>query len=292
VLPEDSPLSEIDVYGLDHSPWVQTVLLGLHDRSVPHTLRTTPPLSVFVKSGIMMPAARIDDGPWQLESTEILQRVGYAPISSTDRMAIYAAWQGVGHRTDRALRFWREFSFCRDPHPSLLPRLRNHFFRSFATLYFYLLIRFMVLFGNRPDPENFEDQFRFWEERLEQSDGPFIGGANPDTLDMLLFGIIQCHCSISVPPIAALQESPDLTRLRAWIGAMHKRFSDYDHLYSGVYFEPHLPLPRRTTALEQAAFWVGSVFMVAALPITLPLILFFALRAQRIPPDEEAPAPE
>ena len=272
---------EVDVYGQDHSPWVQAVLLGLYVKGVPHTLRTAPPLSVFWKSGIMMPAARVAGGAWQLESVEILQRVGYEPVSSEDMRAIYGAWQGVAHRADRTSRFWHAFSLSRDPNPSLLPRLRNHFLRSFAVLYFYLLLRFLVLARYQPDPENFADQFLYWEQKLEESAGDYLGGIEPGTLDMLLFGIIQCHCSIPVPPIAVLQQDPKLARLRAWIGRMQERLSGYAHLYSGVYFEPHAPAPVQTSTLDQTAFWLGSALMVVAFPITIPLVVFLAIRIRR-----------
>ena len=99
----------------------------------------------------------------------------------------------------------------------------------------------------------------------------------------VLFGIIQCHCSIPVPTIAVLQNDPRLTRMRSWIGTMQERFADYDHLYSGLYFEPHSPVPMWTTPLERAAFWLGSIFMVALFPITVPMILFFAIRIPRAP---------
>jgi hypothetical protein len=135
----------------------------------------------------MMPAASVDGAPWQLESAEILQQVGYQPISSEDLIAIYDAWQGI----------------------------------------------------------------------------------------------IQCHCSIPVPPIAALQEDPRLGRMRSWIGTMQQRFAGYGRLYSGVYFEPHAPAPTPTTRVEQAAFWMGSIFMLVSFPITVPLILYFAVRVPR-----------
>ena len=274
-------MPHLDVYGQDHSPWVQTVLLGLHEKGVPHTLTTVPPLSVFRKSGIMMPAASVDGGPWQLESAEILEQVGYGAVSREDLRAIYGAWRGVTHRADRALRFFHAFSLSRDLHPSLWPRLRNNFLRSFAVLYFYLVLRLMVLSRRQPDPESFAEQFLYWEKKLEESAAAYLGGDDPKILDMMLFGIIQCHCSIPVPPIAALQKDPKLTRLRTWIGRMQERFADYGHLYSGVYFEPHSPPPVRTTRLERAAFWLGSAFMLASFPITISLIAFFAIRVPR-----------
>lgn len=64
----DTP-EHVWVFGGDHSPWVQSVLLGLHEKKIAHTVTTVPPLSVFAKSGILMPAAQSDAGPWQLERT-------------------------------------------------------------------------------------------------------------------------------------------------------------------------------------------------------------------------------
>jgi hypothetical protein len=229
----------------------------------------------------MMPAASVDGGPWQLESVEILQLVGYEPVSSADLRAIYGAWRGVAHRVDRPSRFWHAFSLSRDPNPSLLPRLRNHFLRSFAVFYFYLLLRFLVLTRSQPDPESFTDQFLYWERKLEESTGEYLGGSEPGTLDMLLFGIIQGHCSIPVPPIAVLQEDPKLAQLRAWIGRMQERLAGYAHLYSGVCFEPHSPAPSQTSTLDRTAFWLGSAVMVAAFPITVPLVAFLAIRVRR-----------
>jgi glutathione S-transferase len=275
-------LPHLDVYGQDHSPWVQAVLLGLYEKRVSYTITTLPPLSLFRKSGIMMPAASIDGGRWQLQSDKILQQVGYEAVSPEDMGAIYAAWGGVAHRVDSAPRFWNEFSFICDPHPSLLPRLRNHFLRSFAVLYFYLLINFMVLTRRQGDPESFADQFRYWEQKLGESKGDYLGGEEPEILDVMLFGIIQCHCSIPVPPITALQEDPALMRLRTWLGIMQERFASYPHLYSGLYFEPHFPPPARSSRLDRSAFWFGSAFMLLAFPITIPLILFFARRIRWI----------
>lgn len=276
-------MRHIDVYGQDHSPWVQTVLLGLYEKRISHTLTTVPPPSVFRKSGVMMPAASVDGGPWQLQSAEILQQVGYEPVSPEDMRPIYSAWQGVSHRTDGALRFWSAFSLARDPHESLLIRLRNNFLRSFATFYFFLLIRFMVLSGKQRDPSSFADQFLHWEQRLEDSEGAFMGGEEPNILDMMLFGIIQCHCSIPVPTIEALQRDERLNRMRTWIGTMQARFSGYDHIYSGVYFEPRAPAPMPTTLPERSAFWLGSIFMLVLFPITVPLVLFLAIRVRRRP---------
>ena len=66
----------IDLYGNDHSPWVQSVLLCLYDKNMSYNLRTIPTLSLFFKSGVMMPAMRLKSYVWKLDSAEILRRGG------------------------------------------------------------------------------------------------------------------------------------------------------------------------------------------------------------------------
>ncbi len=268
----------VDVYGADHSPWVQAVLLGLHDARISHSLTSLPPLATFLKSGVMMPAASIDDGPWELESADILRRVGFETITEEQMRLVRKAWQGVTHRTDSTAHFLGGFSLAGDRHPSLVRRLANNFLRSFVALYFFLLIRTVVLLGRPQDPEDFGDQFLPFEEMLEASDTPYLSGASPNTLDFLLFGIIQCHCSIYVPPVTALQTDPRLRKVRTWIGAMQERFRDYDHLYSGAYFAPHSSPPVWASPLERTLFWLGAAFMIAMFPITVPLVAFLAIR--------------
>ena len=271
-------MNHVEVYGADHSPWVQAVLLGLHDAGIPHSLTTLPPLETFRKSGVMMPAARIDEGDWQLESADILRQIGFSAVSEVEMKQVRSAWRGVLHRADSAALFWGGFSVIGDRDASPARRLIKNFLRSFVTLYFYVLIRTAVLTGRPRDPENFGDQFLPFEAMLEESGKPYLAGDGPDTLDFLLFGIIQCHCSIYVPPVAALQSDPRLQRLRRWIARMHQRFSNYDHLSSGAYFAPHSRRPAWASPLERIVFWLGAAFTIAAFPITIPSIAILAIR--------------
>ena len=274
-------MHRIDVYGVNHSPWVQAVLLGLHDAGISHALTSLTPLETFLRSGVMMPAARIDDGPWQLESADILRNVGFQSITDEQMQLVRGAWQGVTHRADSAALFWGGFSLAGDRSPSRVRRLVNNFLRSFVTLYFFVLIRTLVVFVRLRDPENFGNQFLPFEEMLEASSAPYLCGQEPNTLDFLLFGIIQCHCSVYVPPVTALQSDSRLAKLRAWIGTMQERFNDYDHLYSGAYFAPHSRPPIWASPLERTTFWLGAVVMIAMFPLTVPLVAFLAIRNRR-----------
>ncbi|MEM7217026.1 MAG: hypothetical protein AAF515_01585 [Pseudomonadota bacterium] len=271
-------MDSIRLYGNDHSPWVQAVMLGLHDKQLTYTRTTAPPLDVFLTWGCMMPAARFDDAPWEWESKHILARIGFTEVSEHDMASVRQTWQGVLHRTDYWTRFWGEFSLASDPAPSAPRRFARNFLRSFTILYFFLLIRLTVFFRRPPDPENYGDQYLLWEERLARLDSPFLGGDQPDSVDLLLFGVVQCHCSIPVPPLQALQADPRLAHLRNWISRMQAHFADYPSLYSGTYFQPHSAPPAPAGSLDQLAFWLGSILMISLFWITIPLIAFLAYR--------------
>jgi glutathione S-transferase len=272
----------VRLYGGDHSPWVQAALLGLQDRKIPHRLESVPPLRVFLNSGVLMPVASFDSGPWQRDSGAILERLGFRPVSPTEQRELMHAWQGVTHRVDSAWRFWRAWSLVRDEHPNPVRRLANHFLRPFSVLYFLLILKV----GSRrlagPSDTTNADQFLYWEHRLAESPGPFLVGENPGAADLMLFGIIQCHASIPVPPLELLRTHPDLACLRAWIAAMHHRFSGYGHLYTATCFDPPGAPPRETTHLERLVFWLGSLATVIAAPLTVPLVAYYFRRVRRL----------
>ncbi len=63
----------VDLYGNDHSPWVQSVLLCLYDKNINYNLRVIPTLGLLFKSGVMMPAMRDDNYKWKLDSAELFR---------------------------------------------------------------------------------------------------------------------------------------------------------------------------------------------------------------------------
>jgi len=272
--------NQVDLYGADHSPWVQAVLLGLHDADISYSVTSVPPWMCLRKTGIRMPAASFNSGPWLMESADILQEVGYQPISTDEMKLVQRAWQGVMHRTDSAALFWGGFSLAGDRNAAFGRRWLNNFLRSFVTFYFFLLIRCMVIIRRSQDPEDFAEQFLPFEERLRDG-GPFLSGDAPDTIDFLLFGVIQCHSSVYVPPLTALQADSRLEKVRDWISTMQTRFADYDRLYSVVYFTPHRVPPTWAAPLDRAIFWLGAIAMFALFPVTIPLVTFLAIRNLR-----------
>ena len=63
---------KVEVYGGNHSPWVQAVLLALHDKQIDHELRPLPPFATFRKWGVFMPVVSVNGAPWEKESSDIL----------------------------------------------------------------------------------------------------------------------------------------------------------------------------------------------------------------------------
>ena len=275
-------ITKIKLYGNDHSPWVQAIMLGLHETGVEYMRSTFPPLEVFKKWGPMMPAASIDDGPWFLESKEILQRLGYSMVSEEDMLAVRRSWSGVMHRADYWPRFFGEFSLASDPNDSFVPRFVGNFLRALTILYFFCLIRFGVIARGYQDPDNHGDAFIEWENRFSLMQGRFLAGDKPDSVDLLLFGIVQCHCSIPVPTLFDLQSDPRLPRTREWIGNMQAHFSNYGSLYSNIYFAPHGPGPKPAKGVDQFAFWLGIIIGIACLPVTIAVSAFFIYRNRNL----------
>jgi len=269
------------VYGNDHSPWVQAVLLGLHQKKIAHTLVTVPPLSVFLSSGILMPAARIDDGPWLLDSERILVEIGFSDVDADTRRALLVAFgSGAMRRADGSWDFWYRFSYARDGHPMLRRRLWNHFWRPFSLLYFFTLITMGRRGLPRPTPERLAREFSFFQEQLRPG-VEFLGGGAPDTVDLQLYGLVQMCASIPGPSLAVLREDPTLRSFRRWVEAMQRRFSDYTHLHTARDFEPKLPKIESAPGLERFFYWSGAAFMWIAFPITLPAALYFARRVRK-----------
>lgn len=276
-------LKQVELYGQDHSPWVQAVLLGLHEKGIAYELTTAPPPSLIFKWGVQMPAARLDGGPWEIESTHLLQEIGFDPPTPEELAAIRKAWLGVTWRARHLRRFFAAASRISDPHPSGMRRLARQFVRGFVVVYFFLLLRFFRVAGVQPDPKDFADQFLYWERRLGGAGSAFLGGRQPNACDLFLFGMVQCHCSMPTPPLSALQNDPRLGLTRAWIGAMHGRFAGYPFCYSGAYFKPYLRAPQAAAPRDRAAFWAGVGLTILLTPLTVPIIVLLALRVRRTP---------
>ncbi len=266
---------------MDHSPWVQSVLLGLHEKKIEHTLQSTPPLETLQKWGVLMPVASINGNRWIRESPKILEQLGYKTITESDIHALYQSWRGVLHRTKNPAHFFSAWSKSGDSADSFFVKSRRNFLRSLISLYMFVLISTVKIIRRTHDPDNFGDQFVYWEKKLKSSGGPFIDGAEPNTRDLMLFGVIQCHASVPVPPLQALANDGRLDQLRQWIILMHKRFKNYPYLYSSYYFEPFKQTRASASCLQRGIFYLGLLLAITMLPISILVILALVRRVPR-----------
>tara|TARA_B100001173_G_scaffold179108_1_gene154662 strand:+ start:1430 stop:2269 length:840 start_codon:yes stop_codon:yes gene_type:complete len=271
----------VKVYGFTHSPWVQAVLLALHDQGIEYDLFLRPPLKVFRKWGVYMPAISINDGPWEIESTEILIKLGYEPISIQEITAANSAWQGVLHRTDNPFNFFLSFSRGGQVSKSFMSNTTSNFLLSFVAFYMFTLISIGKLTLKQKEPNNFGDQFMYWENLIDSSDGPFIDGNKPGSKDMIMFGMVQCHASIPVPALDALLNDKRLQNVRKWISKMQDYFSEYPYLYSAKFFQSSAPEANSANFFQIVVFFLGLLIMFLAFPITIPLVLILMGRVEQ-----------
>ena len=271
----------IKVYGFTHSPWVQAVLLALHDQRIEYDLLLRPPYKVFKKWGVYMPAISIDDGPWEIESTEILVKLGYKPILVEEINAANSAWQGVLHRTENPFNFFLAFSRGGQVSKSFINNVVNNFLLSFVAFYMFILINIGKVRLKQKEPKNFGDQFLYWENLIDSSDGPFIDGNKPGSKDMVMFGMVQCHSSIPVPALDALMNDQRLNNLRKWIDNMQDYFREYPYLYSAKFFKSDIPEANSANLFQIMSFFCGLIVMVLAFPITIPLVLILMSRVEK-----------
>ena len=260
----------VKVYGFTHSPWVQAVLLALCDKELEYELYVRPPYEVFKKWGVYMPAVSLDDGPWEIESTEILTKLGYKPILPDELKAANNAWQGVLHRTDSPLKFFLHFARGGQISGSLINNTVTNFLLSFVAFYMFMLINIGKWTLKQKEPENFGDQFMYWENVLDSSEGPFMDGMKPGSKDLVMFGIIQCHASIPVPALNSLLNDQRLISLRKWVNTMQNYFKEYPHLYTAKFFKSDIPEANSANLFQIVSFFLGIIVMVLAFPITFP----------------------
>ena len=271
---------KIEVYGFSHSPWVQAVLLALFDKKVDHILYQNPPLEVFKQWGVYMPAISINNEPWEVESIKILKKFDYEEINSEELDAVNKAWQGVLYRTNNPLKFFSSFARGGQTSGRFFNDIKSNFLLSFVALYMFTLINIGKQTLKQKEPDDFGNQFMYWENVLISSGSPFMDGMEPGIRDLVMFGIVQCHASIPVPALDALLNDERLDNFRTWIVTMQKRFKGYPYLYSANFFESEASFPSNASLFYRVVFFSGLLVMILGFAFTIPLILLLMKRVQ------------
>tara|TARA_Y100000591_G_scaffold251627_1_gene223097 strand:+ start:166 stop:1005 length:840 start_codon:yes stop_codon:yes gene_type:complete len=272
---------KVRVYGFPHSPWVQAVLFALCEKNIEYKLDISPPLSVFKKWGVYMPAVSFDEGPWEIESTDIIAKLGFEAISNEALKAANKSWQGVLHRTDNPLKFFSAFSNGGQTSKSFLSNAKSNLILSFVAFYMFLLISIGKFRLNQKEPENFGDQFIYWENILKSSQGPFIEGEKPGVRDFVIFGIVQCHSSIPVPALEAILNDKRLHSFRSWIYEMQKRYKDLTYLYSTKYFEYEETKIISTGLKQKIFFFFGLILLFLLFPLSAAGVLLLMAKVEK-----------
>ena len=126
----------------------------------------------------------------------------------------------------------------------------------------FTLINFVKLRMQPQEPDDFADQYLYWERALEASTGPFIDGQAVRIRDLLLFGVVQCHSGIPVPPLEPLRSDERLRGLRQWLAACTND-SRTTHIFILVVILSHLSRRRCLRArCSVAFFYLGVVAML------------------------------
>ena len=252
----------IHVYGTDHSPWVQAVMLTLELKGLEYSMTSSPGPRTMKAGGksdqaeseFTMPA--LWHGETCLyESLEIIrfldERYPDPPLfAGVEPAEASAHWQQFRNMFDyplmrtagfRNLRFWYEWSLMEDEHPSLFARVASTLGRPFVTLWMFTIItmaRRQIGADNivaKMLPLRTLPALKHFERLLDESGGPFLLGDQMSYLDIGLLGQFQCmlgNLSDEVLPI--IDECPALWE---WLHAQHT--SPAWHAYRRLYSRSH-----------------------------------------------------
>ena len=66
-------------------------MVTLLETEIPYDLTTLPPPKVFLTSGIMTPAAKINGSEWRLDSEKLIHELGYEAITDEKLRLVYDA---------------------------------------------------------------------------------------------------------------------------------------------------------------------------------------------------------
>ncbi len=274
----------VEVYGVDHSPWVQGVLLALHHHGVPHRLRSLPfGLGWTVRRGLVFPAVRLDGGPVLTDSFAIYEALedagcplGLEEWSPEQRTAVQVELERLftGYALARCIRgrrwaFFKAWSTMRE-HP---PSRYGAAVRAALSVYFFVLIRLGILQRTRRgrpavDPEAVARHLSAWDARLTQQ--PWLTGPAAGFLDFAVLGHLQCMASgLTDEWVDAVRQHPALC---AWLDRMLSLPSSLPAAHAARILRPAPPLSPAPVG-ERVWFWAAWGLAVGVWPLTLVLVL-------------------
>ena len=281
----------LHIYGVNHSPWVQGVILNCHLLNIPYSLNSCPDsVDSYLSDGMVMPVCRWPNGTRTRDSFSIMRELqdisapgnSDALLTREDQEALerlFFSYALARSRGKRKLQFVLEWSTMPTGHGAGFASC----FRAFMCLYFLLMLtvgRFIARKrGADPDTyERFERHLEPWVQRLNTS--PYLSGEQPGSLDCAFMGHIQCMTSGLTDDVIPLLSHHDA--LTAWLERMHQSLDGYPHDFS-LRVRQMSHRPKRASLSDQALFWGTLVLTVIGFPVTLVLLMDAMRRRKKNP---------
>lgn len=273
------------VFGTDHSPWVQTVLLACDAYDVRYQLKPFPPsVLAFLRYGLVMPICRFSDGTYTSDSFRILEelgrRYGGPRVSDADLSEqrylerVFIAYVLSRAPRGRRLTFFNAWSKKRDSSDKILWTA----LRALVSIYFFVLIIFGQRSLNRMKVPLFQEgmlreAFARWSDILEKQ--PYLGGDKPSAADFGLLGQFQCMASgLTDQTLPLVLEYPGLM---LWLETMHHRVDGYERLHSLRFIDPNSTV-KSAHLSSQIYFYIALSLAILAFPITFIFLVYALLK--------------
>ena len=271
------------VFGVDHSPWTQAVMLAHADRGIAVQLQPFPSPSYFFKSGLVMPVCWDANGHETADSLLIIQSLMSdteadtqdsleADFTELEALFLTYALDRIG--SGRRIKFIKGWGGMVDaPMTPISIALR-----ALLCWHFFVLLsigRAALNKSRKPhSPEaHLNHRLTAWNARLEKT--PFLGGDAPSASDYGLLGHLECMSSgLTDWAIPVVADHPELL---AWLQRMHARLEHHDTLYSRRILDAEAgPLGAGLVARAWFTLWV--VLWLVVFPLSLAIIGFALLQ--------------
>ena len=275
----------VTLYGVDHSPWVQGVLLALNYHRISSSL-TSRPLSLqwYWQYGLIFPALQLLDGSRYTDSFKIYElmdrdgfRLGIDKFTPQERLSaqselellfsIYALGRCMPGKRWRFIKAWSTMS----DRPSTI---QGSICRAFLSIYFWILIQIGIYFARRrfKTPyhlKKIEALITVWDERL--ADRTWLTGDEIGFLDFALWGHLQCMTSGLTDELLSIVQKQD--HLMSWIQRLHELDIDGVSPYTSRLLVDDDLKVTQDIGRRNRVFWITWFIALCLLPLTLLFVM-------------------
>ena len=305
-------MPEIHIYGANHSPWCQAVLITLHMKGLKYTISSFPEPRTIKESyrtgqpsPVRLPAMWYD-GECVYDSMSIIEFLD-AKHPNTPRLFDSFKEEDVQKQLEdmpipklfayaltrvagiKKLTFWYEWSILGEKPRSFSDQSLSRFFRPLSVLYFWTLIHFVRItsFKNHWPENSFQKSLARIAENFKKNDGEYLLGDQITYLDVLVMGHFQCMFSgsnglggLSREVIPFIDQHPSMWE---WLKNMHNHSLLVDYPY--MYTRCDATVLQRTGEIQkgmiqsegivgQLTYWFAVVFWIFAWPIALSFVIW------------------